>query len=176
MSKRTSMEKIPKDFYPTTDPNALTGDFLNFISGKNYGEPCCGNGDLINLIGPTAHCEWASDSEVRPIGQQKDAMDLTEENLCRCDVLITNPPFTRKVLLPMIDHFVSLKPTWLLLPADTMHNKYFGSYMDKCSVVVSIGRLKWFKDSPSASTDNFAWFYWTKCPMDMRMTQFYGRT
>ena len=176
MSKRTSMDKIPKDFYPTTDPKALPEDFLRFISGKNYGEPCCGDGDLINLIGDVSYCEWASDVEVRPVGRQKDAVDLTEEDLSMCDVLITNPPFTRSVLLPMIDHFISLKPTWLLLPADMMHNKYFSSYMDKCSVVVSVGRLKWFKDSPHTSTDNFAWYYWTKDPMDMRMTQFYGRT
>jgi len=176
MGKRSNFEKIPKDFYGTTDPKALPEDFLRFISCKNYGEPCCGNGDLINLIVDVSYCVWASDVEVRPVGRQKDAMDLTEEDLSMCDVIITNPPFTRSVLLPMIDHFISLKPTWLLLPADMMHNKYFSSYMDKCSVVISVGRLKWFKDSPHTSTDNFAWYYWTKDPMDMRMTQFYGRT
>jgi hypothetical protein len=176
MSKRTSMDKIPKDFYPTTDPNALTADFRRLIAGKSYGEPCCGNGDLINLIGDLSYCEWASDSEVRPKGVQQDAMDLTEGDLRMCDLIITNPPFTRKVLLPMIDHLISLKPTWLLLPADMMHNKYFGSYMDKCCIVASIGRLKWFVDSPHTSTDNFAWYYWTKNPVNMRMTQFYGRS
>jgi len=89
-------------------------------------------------------------------------MCLSEHELGHCDVIITNPPFSRDVLLPMIDHFISLRPTWLLLPAGYMHNRYFAPYMEKCSLVVSIGRLRWFKDSKHTSTDDFAWYYFPK--------------
>jgi len=176
MSKRSSMEKMPRDLYETTDPKALPPKFLEFIKGKTYAEPNCGSGQLINLIGDTARCMWASDIE--PLGDftRWDAMCLSKHELARCDLIIGNPPYTKSVLLPMIDHFVSLKPTWLLLPADYMHNKYFSPSMARCSKVVSVGRLKWFKDSKHTSTDNFCWYFWQKGAKDDTTTEFYGRS
>jgi len=185
VSKRSSFDKIPRDYYPTTDPKALPPKFLEFIKGKTYAEPNCGSGELINLIGDTARCMWASDIE--PLAQSAstegllgkftrwDAMCLSKHELARCDLIIGNPPYTKSVLLPMIDHFVSLKPTWLLLPADYMHNKYFSPYMARCSKVVSAGRLKWFKDSKHTSTDNFMWANWEKDASETK-TIFYGRS
>ena len=155
MGKRSSMEKMPRDLYETTDPKALPPKFLEFIKGKTYAEPNCGSGQLINLIGDTARCMWASDIE--PLAQSTstegllgeftrwDAMCLSKHELAGCDLIIGNPPYTKGVLLPMIDHFVSLKPTWLLLPADMAHNVYFSDYMKRCSRVVSVGRLFWFR-------------------------------
>ena len=101
------------------------------------------------------------------------ATDLTPYDLRNVECIISNPPFTKDVLLPCIDHLVNLKPTWLLLPADMMHNRYFSPYMGMCSKVVSIGRVKWFKDSKACSTDNFSWYYW----VDNKPTNttFYGR-
>lgn len=160
MSKRSSFEKIPKDFYATTDPKAIPPNFVECVRGKRYAEPCYGEGDLEDLLMDVAVCRWRSD--IRDTGNCKlwDAMCLSEHELGHCDVIITNPPFSRDLLLPMIDHFISLKPTWLLLPADMMHNRYFSGYMKSCSRVISVGRIKWFKDSKHTSTDNFAWFYW----------------
>jgi hypothetical protein len=162
MSKRSSFEKIPKDFYATTDPKAIPPNLVKFIRGMTYAEPCYGEGDLEDLLMDVAVCRWRSD--IRDTGCCKlwDATCLSEHELGHCDVIITNPPFSRSVLLPMIDHFTSLKPTWLLLPAGYMHNRYFAPYMRKCSLVVSIGRLKWFKDSKHTSTDDFAWYYFPK--------------
>ena len=104
-----------------------------------------------------------------------DAMCLSKHELARCDLIIGNPPYTKSVLLPMIDHFISLKPTWLLLPADLMHNVYFAPYMENCSKVVSVGRLKWFKDSKHTSTDNFCWYFWRQGGSDEVDTRFIGR-
>lgn len=143
MSKRSNFEKISRDFYPTIDPNAFPLNFLEeFLSYDSYAEPCAGSLDLAqHLQYPT----WTSDLEPGdPSVKQKDALTLTEEDLKDCDAIITNPPFTKKVLLPLLDHFITLKPTWLLLPADYMHNQYFAGYMNKCSKVISIGRLYWF--------------------------------
>lgn len=174
MSKRSSFEKIPRDFYPTTDPKAIPPKLVEFIRGKTYAEPCYGEGDLEDLLMDVSVCRWRSD--IRKTGCCKlwDAMCLSKSEIARCDMILTNPPFSRDVLLPMIDHFVSLKPTWLLLPADMMHNRYFSPYMAKCSRVVSVGRLKWFKDSKHTSTDNFSWFFWPHKaePTD---TIFFGR-
>ncbi len=176
MSKRSSMEKIPRDFYPTTDPSAIPPKLIEFIRGKSYASPCYGDGDLEDLLMDVAVCRWRSDIR-KTVGSSKvwDALSLSKHELGRCDIILENPPFSRDVLLPMIDHFTSLKPTWLLLPADMMHNKYFGEYMDRCSRVISVGRLKWFKDSKYTSTDNFAWYFWKKGATTDTDTVFYGR-
>ena len=176
MGKRSDMPKIDKDFYPTTDPKAIPEKFMRLVRGKTFAEPCCGAGDLTDLLMDVATCKWESDIEYRGAGKVKDAMSLTKEDLRQCDVIITNPPFTKSVLLPMIDHFMSLKPTWLLLPADMMHNVYFKEYVDKCTQIVSVGRLKWFKDSPYSSTDNYAWYFWPLYGERGYQTVFHGRS
>jgi len=177
MSKRSSFDKVPKDFYPTCDPKAVPPKFVDFIRGKTYAEPCCGSGDLVDLLMDVATCKWETDIEYRGAGRQRDAMTLGISDLVKCDLVITNPPYTKSVLLPMIDLFVSLKPTWLLLPADLMHNIYFGPYMDRCSKVVSVGRVCWFprEGKRVASTENFAWYFWEKGATDDTETMFYGR-
>ena len=176
MSKRSNFEKIPKDFYATVDPRAIPPKLVEFIRGKTYAEPCYGNGDLEDLLMDVATCRWRSDIR-ETVGSSKvmDAMCLSKEDIARCDYIITNPPFSRDVLLPLIDHFVSMKPTWLLLPAGYMNNIYFGSYMKRCSKVVSIGRIKWFKDSKHTSTDDFCWYFWVKGATTDTRTEFYGR-
>ena len=174
MSKRNaSFEKVPKDFYPTTDPNAVE-PLVRFIRGKTYAEPFYGEGDLEDLLMDVATCKWRSDIRETVVPSKvMSATNLTLYDLRNVDCIISNPPFTKDVLLPCIDHLISLKPTWLLLPADMMHNKYFSSYMSICSKVVSVGRVKWFKDSKSCSTDNFSWFYWVDSKLSH--TEFYGR-
>jgi len=162
MGKRSDFERIPKDFYPTWDPNAIPKTFTDLIRGKRYAEPCCGEGDLVDLLTEFAVCRWESDIVDRGAGILYDGLCLTKENLKGCDLIITNPPYKRDILLPLIDHFTSLKPTWLLLPADFMHNKYFSPYMRTCEIVVSIGRLKWIRDSKHTSTENYCWYGWPK--------------
>ena len=176
MSKRSNFEKIPKDFYATVDSKAIPPKFVEFIRGKTYAEPAYGDGDLEDLLMDVATCNWRSDIR-ETVGSSKvmDAMCLSKEDTARCDLIVTNPPFSKDVLLPIIDHFVNLKPTWLLLPADYMHNRYFSDYMSRCRKVVSVGRLKWFKDSKHTSTDNFAWYFWPKGATTDGVTYFYGR-
>jgi len=160
MGRRSDFPKVDKDFFPTTDPRAVE-PLVRYIRGNTYAEPCYGDGDLEDLLMDVATCKWRSD--VRGTVESSkvmDAMSLTKSDLQGIDLIVTNPPFTRSVLMPMLDHFITLKPTWLLLPAGHMHNVYFGDAMRKCSKVVSIGRLKWFKDSKFSSTDDFCWYFW----------------
>ena len=175
MGKRSDFPKVDKDFYATIDPKA-TEPLIPFIRGKTYAEPCYGNGDLEDLLMDVAICQWRSDiRETVSSSKVMDALSLTKEQLEGIDLIVTNPPFTRTVLMPMLDHFITLKPTWLLLPADLMHNVYFGEAMRRCSKVVSIGRLKWIKDSPHASVDNFCWYFWPQHSIQQE-TVFKGRT
>jgi len=182
MGKRSDLDKIPKDYYPTTDVDAVT-PLLPYIRGKTYAEPFYGDGDLEDLLmgaksgpdDPWATCKWRSDirntvltSKVMP------ATDVLEYDLRDCDLIISNPPFTRSVLLPCIDHLSKLKPTWLLLPSDMMHNKYMTPYMKKCELILSVGRLCWFPVSGKKvkGVDNYCWYKFVDYECD---TIFKGR-
>lgn len=179
MGKRSDFPKKDRDFYGTVDNKVLRQPFLDKIKGKTYAEPCYGHGDLEALLLPYATLKYKCDVRATNVAcKVQDAMTLTREQLKGCDLIITNPPFTRNVLLPMIDHFSNLKPTWLLLPADYMHNAYFGPYIEKCTRVVSIGRICWFPTDEGkrvASTDNFCWYFWPKGATNDGTTEFIGR-
>ena len=104
----------------------------------------------------------------------KNALNLTEEDVENANVIITNPPYDKPMLLPLIDHFISLKPTWLLLPSDMMHNIYFAPYVRKCRTIISVGRLYW-QPNKVRGKSNFCWFYWPKGSTGEYATEFIGR-
>ena len=175
MSKRNSLQDFelrPRDFYPTIDPAAVE-PLEPFIGCKTYAEPCFGAGDLVKLLEKNL-CVWSSDIKPQlPTVNKSCGTQLTKEDLEFSDLIITNPPFTRKILLPLMDHFISLKPTWLLLPADVAHNKYMSEYMKNCQKVVSVGRLYWM-DNKVKGVDNFCWYFFPHGGWDGD-TVFYGR-
>lgn len=163
MGKREAIKKplSPRDYYRTIDPDAVK-PLLPYISLDTYVEPCAGAGDLINLLKGSGICVDAYDIDPQADNVvQRNCLTLTENDLIGVDCFITNPPFTREVLLPIINHLSSLRPTWLLLPADMSQNKYMKHYSKMCSHIVSIGRLCWFKDKGGKTVkgvDNYSWY------------------
>ena len=162
MGKREEVKKpkVDKDFYATIDPDAVT-PLIPYVRGKTFGETFYGDGDLEDLLMDTATCKWRSDIRETVLSSKvMPATDVTAYDLRDCDLIISNPPFTRSVLLPCIDHLITLKPTWLLLPSDMLHNKYMTPYMKKCELVLSVGRLCWFLDDNGKKikgVDNYMW-------------------
>jgi hypothetical protein len=160
MGKR-EVEKKPRraaDFYGTIDPNSIPHSFVDMIRGKTYAEVCYGDGDLEDQLMDVATCKWRSDiRETVGCSQVKDAVDITKQDLEGIDTIITNPPYEWSMLQPMLDHLPKLKPTWLLLPADMMHNVRMGPYMASCAWVLSIGRLYWMENK-IRGVDNFCWY------------------
>ena len=176
MGKRDGgkFEKRPRDYYATVDPDAVK-PLIPFIRGLRVAEPCAGNGDLAMLLEPD--CQVVRESDIEPQNKyikQADATKLGVDNLYwyDVDVVVTNPPFSWNLLQPLLDHLPNLRPTWLLLPADVMHNKRMGPYMNNCSEIVSVGRLYWM-DNKIKGVDNFAWFCFQSY---YATTVFYGRT
>lgn len=167
----------PRDFWSTVDPDAVK-PLIPFVKGKTYAEPCFGSGGLYNLLrgaDTSIVCRWMSDIEPDvPNMTKMDALGLTDGQLCHCDLIITNPPFSWPMLQPLLDKFISLKDTWLLLPADNMHNKRFSPYMKCCSRVVSIGRTYWIPNKPVKGKENYAWYLFNKDFVESE-TVFYGR-
>lgn len=172
MGKRSKFEKKPRDFYATIDPVAVEV-LSSYVRGKSYAEPCAGAGDLIEDLYDVAKCVWASDidPQIKSI-LQKSALHLNKDDVYTADLIITNPPYTWEVLQPLLDHLPKLKPTWLLLPADFMFNKRSLPYMEKCPLVVTIGRMYW-EENKVKGKDNYCWFKFLAD--EVPFTQFIGR-
>ncbi len=170
MGKRSKFKRIERDFYPT--PYEAVVPLLPYLAVRRYMEPCAGDGALIDHLSQH-NIEACYVSDIEPRGNrhipQGDALDITYKP----PQIITNPPWDRKILHPMIEHFRRLAPTWLLFDADWMHTKQSAEFMPYCHKIVSVGRVKWIPNSKMTGKDNCCWYLFDKHPAD---TIFYGRT
>lgn len=154
MGQRSDFARVERDFYPT--PRAAVLPLLaHLMPGTEYVEPCAGNGALIDALAEHGHvCLFASDIEPRGEGIfELDAFSLTLQP----KAFITNPPWDRKVLHPLIAHLSAQAPTWLLFDADWVHTRQSVPYLPLLRKIVSVGRVKWIEDSPFTGKDNCCW-------------------
>ena len=164
MGKRSDFERKPRDFYPT--PFEAVEPLIKHLPRQfGFAEPCAGDGAL---CGHLEHyggvCMCASDIEPQHKGIHKEDYETIGELEClESDFIITNPPWDRKILHPMIAHIRKIRPTWLLFDADWMH----------CEKIISVGRIKWFGNM--TGKDNCAWYLFTDDYRPLQETGFYGR-
>ena len=172
MGKRSNFERRERDFYPT--PSTAIAPLLPHLPDLfTYIEPCAGNGDLVRGLAAyesVAHdgkftpiLEYASDIAGSPLYLEMDAFDIGDVS-ADLDFFITNPPWSRDVLHPLIIHLCAMAPTWLLFDADWMHTKQAGPYLKYCRKIVSVGRVKWIADSPHTGKDNACWYLFDSNP------------
>lgn len=179
MSKRdgNKFDRVSRDYYATIDPIAVARLVPHLKRPCYYCEPCAGAGDLIRALsekGPYG-CIGAYDIEPqKPTITQRNCLTLksSDFDFTGLDYFITNPPFAWDMLKPILDHLPKIKPTWLLLPADRMHNVRMGPYMKICEKVVSVGRMYW-QENKVKGVDNFAWFLFND--HTLKTTEFIGR-
>ena len=173
MGKRSAFERKPRDFYPT--PKEAIEPLIPHLPKMGlFAEPCAGDGRLIDCIEKLSnlHCYLAIDIEPRrdDVGEGNVlTVDVNE-----CDLTITNPPWDRAILHPMIEHLSKQKPTWLLFDADWMHTKQSIPYLRYLHKIVSVGRIKWFGNT--TGKDNCAWYLFDAQTPPIMGTFFYGRT
>lgn len=155
MGKRSNFPKIPKDAYMTFDPRA-TRPLLDYITGSciSYYEPCVGKGDLIRLLS-AYQCMGSSDLEM-------DAR--TTQYNTQAEYFITNPPWTRKILHPIINNLRMQLPTWLLFDAAWMFTAQSAPYMHYCKIVIAVGRLLWIPNTTMTGKDDCAWYLFDREP------------
>lgn len=176
IGKRSDFEKRPRDFYPTPlkAVEVLKGHLPDAFT---FCEPCAGNGALVeHLEGLFSGALCVLPMDVEPQVEwivEGDANSLSSQDLEHSQLIITNPPFTWSVLKPLMDKWISLRPTVLLLPADFLHNQRFAPYLKYCTKIVSIGRVKWIEDSKTAGVDNYVWAFFDQS--NQAPTNFYGR-
>ena len=141
-------------------------------------EPCAGDGTLVDhLEKNNMKCVFKSDIEPqREDIKKQDAMDLHFFHVMETDLIITNPPWDRKILHPLLLHLMEVGvPTWLLFDADWMHTKQSVDYLPYLRKIVSVGRVKWIADSQNTGKDNCCWYYFDKFTKGLT-PKFYGRT
>ena len=86
-------------------------------------------------------------------------LDLTLKEIgLDTDLIITNPPWSRDLLHDTIMHLSAIRPSWLLFYADWMHTIQAIQYLPYCQKIQSVGRVKWFPDTPHTGKDNVCWY------------------
>ncbi len=171
MGKRSSFERMPRDFYPTP-AEAVKPLLPHLLPRTVFAEPCAGDGALIDHLTAAGHvCAWASDLEPQRADVHEN--DALQVGLGAAQCYITNSPWRRDVLHPLIVHLSDRAPTWLLLDADWIHTRQAAPYLPRLRRIVSVGRVKWIPDSPFTGKDNCAWHLFDT--PNLSPAVFYGR-
>lgn len=179
MGKRSDFDRIPKDLYQTWDPKAVAPLLPHLPARTKFAEPCCGEMALIRQLEAAGHvCYWASDivdrtvpitvsgAWVKSTVTEIDALKVTTP-LQLADCIITNPPYLKDILFPMIEHFRKYNQAWLLLSADFMHNVGSAGVLKYCSKIVSIGRVTWIPGTKPGK-ENSAWYCFEQEPCETK--------
>lgn len=156
MGKRSTFERRKNDAYDTP-AEAVTPLLAHLPVRTAFIEPCAGNGRLIGHLQRAGHCcVSAFDIDPRADGIERGDARSTGDNIGDC--YITNPPWTRVILHPIITNLSRQLPTWLLFDADWMHTRQAAPYLPSLRKIVSVGRVKWIPDSPHTGKDNCCWY------------------
>jgi len=175
MGKRSDFERIPRDFYPTPY-EAVVPLISHLPEWYTFTEPCAGDGRLIDhLEKHGGKCSYACDVEPTDMYLRVEKKNAFDVDAVTTPYIITNPPWDRKILHPMIEHFSDMAPTWLLFDSDWMHTKQSIQYLTRLKKVVSIGRIKWIEGSSSVGKDNCCWYLFDNTDM-VKPIEFWGRT
>ena len=186
MGKRSDFKRRARDFYPT--PVAAVEPLIPHLPERfTYIEPCVGDGALVRALGSFRSATGAArygyfsptlayGIDIQPVNsrlfQQQDAFDIFSVE-ADVDFFITNPPWDRDVLHPLILHLSVMRPTWLLFDGDWAHTKQAAPYLGRCRKIVAVGRVKWIAGSPHTGKDNCTWYLFDE--PNGRPPEFWGR-
>jgi hypothetical protein len=167
MGKRSDFPRRPQDDYAT--PLAALEPLLPHLYREApIIEPCPGARVLHKHLEEAgflvANCE--EDARIHEYGMSPWGKDF---------IFVTNPPWTRAILHPIIENLSNQATTWLLFDADWMHCKQAIPYLPRLRQVVSVGRVKWIPDSLYVGKDNACWYRFGT-PSEFVVTRFFGRT
>lgn len=151
-------------FYPTIDPRCVPPLLAHVPAGTIYAEPCAGDGALIHLLDQAGLvCDWGLELEPQRQGAfwpiaRGNALQLTAADLGAATCFISNLPWQRSWLHPLIAHLAAIAPLWSLHDASWAYTKQAARLGALCTDVVAVGRLKWFKGSRHDPPDDCAWY------------------
>lgn len=162
MTKRTSgkFDRRANDAYDT--PHSCIPALIPHLPRACYFiEPCAGKGDLVDHLTKYGHtCLAAFDIEPRRGDiERRSAFQVRIRRPGANTFFITNPPWERTVLHPLIRHLANRLPTWLLFEADWFHTQQAIPFLPYLHRMVSIGRVRWIEGSDHDGVDNMAWYF-----------------
>lgn len=174
MGKRSTFERRERDFYPT--PLEAVRPLLRHLSPRTrFVEPCAGDGALIDHLTAAGH-KCVVGYDIEPKRADIECWDALETKGAADGVtFITNPPWDRRVLHPLIVRLSDLAPTWLLFDADWVHTRQAAPFADRLRRIVAVGRVKWIPDSPFTGKDNCAWHLFGRPVIGPALVAFYMR-
>lgn len=180
MTKYSSFDKLPQDQYFT--PIEAVEPLIPWLPiNSTFYEPCAGDGRLVkHLTSLGANLQCVGYSDLDPVSardtaddlfggavlsdvKEKNALELEFEDLNGAKMIITNPPWTRTkasgyLLHKMIVHFSNMAPTWLLFDASWANTKQAVPFMNRCTDILPIGRVKWFPDTDQSGKKDACWY------------------
>ena len=152
MGKRSNFIRRKADAYHTIDFRAVKALQPYITNIDVYAEPCVGDYDLVKQLAKIG-------KRVSYVGDIKTGKDALEAKLWgQAQAIITNPPWTRTLLHPLIKHFMHELPTWLLFDSDWAYNKSSAPYLLYCTDIVAVGRLRWIEGTTQTGKDNVSWY------------------
>jgi hypothetical protein len=169
MGRRSTFPRFPQDAYTT--PWEAVGPLLDHLAPRTrYIEPCAGEGRLIEHLKRAGHtCVSYHDLPDDARTKRYDGAGV--------DVFITNPPWRRDVLHPIVVNLSDQLPTWLLIDAAWMHTRQAAPFMPRLRKIISVGRVRWIPDSSFTGKDDCAWHLFERPrPDGCVATHFIGRT
>lgn len=176
MGKRSDgqFERRPQDFYRTWDFAAIRPLAPFLPTGCDFVEPCAGDGVLVDHLVALGHrCVGAFDVNPRRADIRRQSAFRARWRSQR-GYWITNPPWTREIMHPMIRHLVDQTPGWFLFDADWVHTVQAVPMLPLLRKIVAVGRVRWIEGTDMAGKDNVAWhlFDGTRPPT---FIEFHGR-
>lgn len=171
MAKRSDFKRVERDYYPT--PETAVIPLIAHLNGTTFIEPCAGDYRLVQHIQRLSQLRCSGAYDIEPQSDFVTKADIFDTEFADVEMFITNPPWDRKLLHPIIDKLATIAPTWLLFDADWAHTKQSTEYIKYCKKIVSVGRVKWIEDSKMTGKDNCAWYLFDKTHTGA--TEFVGR-
>ena len=170
MGKRSDFDRQPRDFYPT--PVKPVQALLPYLEYATFDEPCAGNGALVRHLLAAGHV-LGSAYDIEPQADWIHTGDALNATTCESECFITNPPWRRDILHPLITRLSDIAPTWLLIDAGWLFTLQSAPFMERVHKIVAVGRVKWIPDSPHTGKDDAVWILIDK--PNPGSTEFIGR-
>lgn len=174
MSKRSSFARRPRDLYDTPR-EAVLPLLPHLMPETHFVEPCAGNGKLVSHLEEHGHvCVQMGDIE--PLAENVKALDATTKRwpMLGGVTAITNPPWSRDILHPLIVNLSDQMPTWLLFDAAWAYTTQAREYLPRLRRVVTVGRVKWIPGTTMTGKDDSCWYCFGH-PMPFNQPQFFGK-
>lgn len=157
MGIESAFDRQARDFYPT--PPEAVAPLLRYLPPAcRFVEPCAGDGALVRALESAGHrCVAAMDIEPQRRGIARGCALQWQPDLDLA--VITNPPYDRAILEPLMRHWLAERRLiWLLLDARRMHVGWFAPFLAYAHSIVSVGRVQWFPGTAGKGTKDYCWF------------------